>query len=62
MGLKTLVREELKLRKLVWDKKAPQAVPNKRDAAHLAARQRGYHSNATAKNAEQYTMPGSYRK
>lgn len=62
MGLKTLVREDLKLRKLTWDKKAPQAAPNKREAKRLAARQNGYHANATAKNAEQYTMPGSYRK
>jgi len=63
MGLKTLVREDLKMRKLTWDRKAPQAVPNKRDAARLAARQRGYHSNVAAtKNAEQFTIPGSYRK
>lgn len=63
MGLKTLVREDLKLRKLTWDRKAPQAVPNKRDAKRLAARQRGFHTNvAVTKNEEQFTMPGSYRE
>jgi len=63
MGLKTLVREDLKLRKLTWDRKAPQAAPNKRDAKRLAARQRGYTSVVdSTKNAEAFTMPGSYRK
>ena len=63
MGLKSLVRADLKLRGLTWDKKAPQAAPNKRDAKRLTARQNGYHANVVAtKNAEQFTMPGSYRK
>lgn len=63
MGLKSLVRADLKLRGLSWDKKAPQATQNPRDAKRLAARQRGYHSNVTStKNEEAFTMPGSYRK
>jgi len=63
MGLKTIVREELKFRKLTWDRKSPQATQNPRDATRLAARQRGYHSNvANTKNSEAFTMPGSYRK
>lgn len=63
MGLKTLVREELKLRKLTWDRKAPQAVPNKKEARKLSIRQAGYHAMVAAtKNAEAFTMPGSYRK
>ena len=64
MGLKTIVREELKTRGLYWDKKAKQAVPNKKEAESLAARQRGYTSIIANKaiNPAAFTMPGSYRK
>jgi hypothetical protein len=64
MGLKTIVREELKMRKLSWDNKAKQAVPNKREAKSLAARQRGYTNIIANKaiNPAAFTMPGSYRK
>lgn len=67
MGLKTLVREELKLLGLTWNHKANQAVPNKYEAARLASRQRGYETNIAQrgredKPADAYTMPGSYRK
>jgi hypothetical protein len=64
MGLKTIIREELKMRKLTWDRKAPQAVPNKRDARRLATRQRGYESivSSNKSDAAAFTMPGSYRK
>jgi len=64
MGLREIVKEDLKRRKLTWTKKAPQAVPNKKEAERLAARQRGYQTIiAGAKNnQEAFTMPGSYRK
>lgn len=63
MGLRTIVKEELKRRKLDWTKKAKQAVPNKKEAERLAARQRGYQTmTAGNKNSEAFTMPGSYRK
>ena len=64
MGLKTIVNEELKLRGKTWTKKAPQAIPNKREAAKLAIRQRGYESAISNKsnNSAAFTMPGSYRK
>lgn len=64
MGLKTIVREELKRRGLSWDKKAPQATPSRKAAARLAARQRGYQSildNNKNLPAGSFTMPGSYR-
>jgi hypothetical protein len=63
MGLREIVKEDLKRRKLTWTKKAPQAVPNKKEAERLAARQRGYQTmTAGSKNAAAFTMPGSYRK
>jgi len=64
MGLKSLVRADLKLRGLTWDKKAPQATQNPRDAKRLAARQRGYESIVASNksDASAFTMPGSYRK
>jgi len=64
MGLKTIVREELKRRGLVWNKKAPQAAPNKADAKRLSIRQNGYKSivDVMKNSAEAFTMPGSYRK
>lgn len=64
MGLKTIVRKELSLRGKEWTKKAPQAVPNKKEAARLAKRQAGYQAllNGNKVNPEAYTMPGSYRK
>jgi len=64
MGLKTLVKADLKRRGLGdWNKKAPQAAPNKAAAAKLAARQRGHATLlAGSKNPEQYTQPGSYSK
>jgi hypothetical protein len=65
MGLKTIVRAELKLRGLEWAQKAPQATPNKREAARLSARQRHREallsSNRTL-TVEGNRMPGSYRK
>lgn len=64
MGLKTLVKADLKRRGLGdWTKKAPQATPNKKASASLAARQRGHVALvAGSKNPEQYTQPGSYTK
>ena len=64
MGLKTIVREELALRGKTWTKKAPQAIPNKREAAKLSIRQRGYETviSNKANNSSAFTMPGSYRK
>lgn len=64
MGLKTIVREELKKQGKTWNQKAPQAAPNKKEAARLAARQRGYASiMATFKgHPGAHTLPGSYRK
>lgn len=65
MGLKTIVREELKLRGKAWDKKAPQAQPNKKEAERLARRQRGHTALENSKNGKPssaYTQPGSYRK
>ena len=59
MGLKTLVREDLARRGKTWTIHAPQAVPNKSDAARLGRRQRGFKSLPTD---PRYTMPGSYRK
>jgi hypothetical protein len=62
MGLKTIVREELKLRGKVWTKSAPQAPPNPKEATRLARRQRGFEAlNKGGSFAERYTMPGSYR-
>jgi hypothetical protein len=60
MGLQTIVREELKLRKLTWDRKSKQAQPNKKAAASLARRQRGFVQNSPAGHQRQ--MPGSYSK
>ena len=64
MGLKTIVREQLKDQGKTWNQKAPQAVPNKKEAARLAARQRGHTSiMATFKgNQNAHKLPGSYRK
>lgn len=64
MGLKTIVRKELAMRGKEWTRKAPQAVPNKKDSARLAARQRGYQTLVSGNkvNSEAFTMPGSYRK
>lgn len=65
MGLKDIVRKELDRRGLKWTRKAPQAVPNKADAARLQARQEGHKAilerNKTAPQGK-FTMPGSYRK
>lgn len=65
MGLKTLVREDLKLRGIdKWTVKAPQAVPNRKDAERLAARQRGHTAimNNHKGDPGAFKMPGSYRK
>ena len=64
MGLKTIVREGLKKQGKTWNQKAPQAVPNKKEAARLAARQRGHASiMATFKgHPGTHKPPGSYRK
>jgi hypothetical protein len=64
MGLKTIVREELKRRGLQWTRKAPQAQPNKTDAERLSKRQNGYQSLIASKHkqSDSFTMPGSYRK
>lgn len=65
-GLRTIVREELKRRGLTWNKRAPQATPNKSESERLAARQRGHQailsSAAKGTNPNAFTMPGSYRK
>lgn len=64
MGLKTIVRDALKRRGLTWDRKAPQAQPNKKAAARLAARQRGHQSILDSnKNipAGAFRMPGGYK-
>ena len=63
-GLKTIVRAELALRGIkTWDKKAPQAAPNKKASARLEARRRGYVADSTGKGtAHQRTQPGSYNR
>lgn len=62
MGLKTIVAEELKARKIYkWDK-APQAVPNKKASAKLERRRRGHQADISgnSKLATARTAPGSY--
>lgn len=65
-GLRTIVREELRRRGLTWNKRAPQAQPNKTESERLAARQRGHQailsSASKGSNPAAFTMPGSYRK
>lgn len=61
MGLKTLVREDLKLRGLSWNKKSPPAQPNHKEAARLARRQNAF-NNMKPADQQAHTMPGSYRK
>ena len=66
MGLKTIVKEELARRGLTWNRKAPRAVPNRKEAARLAVRQAGHTSIISGLKGkvsqEAFTMPGSYRK
>jgi hypothetical protein len=60
-GLKTIVRAELALRGIkVWDKKAPQGVPNKKASKKLEARRRAWDIDSKGKVAHQRTRPGSY--
>lgn len=59
-GLKTIVRVELALRGKTWDKKAPQAVPNKRASKKLEARRKAWDLDSKGKIAHQRTRPGSY--
>ena len=60
-GLKTIVRAELALRGIkTWDKKAPQAAPNKKASARLEARRRAWEADSKGKAAHQRTRPGSY--
>jgi hypothetical protein len=60
-GLKTIVRAELALRGIkVWDKKAPQGVPNKKASKKLEARRRAWEADSKGKVAHQRTRPGSY--
>lgn len=64
MGLKTLVRDDLKLRGLTWDRKATQAAPNKRAAQRLQRRQSGFVQEGSGRDLpnHQRTMPGSYNR
>lgn len=60
MGLKTLVRKELKSRGLSWDRKAPVANGNRKAGARLDARIRDYEVTiARVKDASGFTRPGS---
>ena len=60
MGLKTLVREELKRRGLTWDRKAPVANGNRKAGARLDARVREYEATiARVKDSRGFTRPGS---
>lgn len=60
MGLQTIVREELKLRGLTWNRKTKQSQPNKKAAERLARRQRGFVQMSSG--GHQRKMPGSYSK
>ena len=61
MGLKTIVREELKIRGLFWDRKAPQATPNKHAARILAIRQKAHALLMETQRGREggHKMPGS---
>lgn len=61
MGLRELVRQDLKMRGIQsWTVKSPQGTPNKKAAAKLAARQRAFVPRSPAGHARQ--MPGSYNR
>lgn len=60
MGLRTIVRDELKRRGKKWTVKAPQAQPNKKAARRLAIRQAAWEKLDARKKASMQ-MPGSYR-
>lgn len=64
VGLRTIVRAELKMRGIhTKDTKAPQAVPNRKASKKLEARRRGFASDSTGKStAHQRTQPGSYNR
>lgn len=61
MGLRELVLQDLKMRGVTsWNVKAPQGTPNRKAAAKLARRQRGYVSRSPAGHDRK--MPGSYNR
>ena len=59
-GLKTLVRQDLKMRGLTWNRKAPVATPNRKAQERLARRIRQYDALPLAKQAAS-TKPGSMK-
>ena len=63
MGLKTLVREDLKLRGInKWDRKAPVATPNAKRTARLQMRVADFEKTvANSKNPNAFTRPGSLK-
>lgn len=61
MGLRTLVKEDLARRKLIWDKKAPMAVPNRKRSARLETRRRA-EAAVPKDKVEGRTAPGSYNR
>ena len=59
-GLKTLVRQDLRMRGLTWDRKAPVATANRKAQERLSRRIRQFDGLPPVKQAAS-TKPGSMK-